>query len=511
MPLNKRHLRGILLLALVLMLVAVSGPLDRANAQGGNTITHVVQPGENLYRISLRYGVSVQDIVTANNIANPNIIYVGQVLIIPVRGTTPPTQPPTNPTTPVPPTNPTTPVPPATGGQYTVVRGDTLSSIARRFGVTVQAIASANNIANPNLIYVGQVLTIPGATTPPSNPSTPVPTQPPSNPTNPTQPPTNPTQPPVVPPNTGGAFELGGHVAGFGRVNEMRTAGMTWAKKQIRWNLGEGTGAAQAAINEARGNGFRILLGIVGNKDQMGDFDNYTNQFAAYLGQVAALGPDAIEVWNEPNIDREWPNGTVNGGRYTTMLSKAYNAIKAANPNVLVISAAPAPTGYFGGGCRNEGCDDNIFLQQMAQSGAVNYMDCIGAHYNEGIISPDNRSGDPRGGHYSRYFYGMLDLYYNTFGGARKVCWTELGYLSPEGYGTLPSNFAWAQGTTVGQHAEWVGRAAALSRSSGRVRLMIVWNVDFTGVFGADPQGGYAIVRPDGSCPACNTLGAAMR
>jgi hypothetical protein len=138
-------------------------------------------------------------------------------------------------------------------------------------------------------------------------------------------------------------------------------------------------------------------------------------------------------------------------------------------------------------------------------------MDCIGAHYNEGIISPDNRSGDPRGGHYSRYFFGMLDLYYNTFGGARRVCWTELGYLTPEGYGTLPSNFSWAQGTTVGQHAEWLGRAAALSRSSGRVRLMIVWNVDFTGVFGADPQGGYAIVRPDGSCPACGPLGAAMR
>ena len=513
MPLNKRHLRGILLLALVLMLVVVSGPLDRANAQDGNTITHVVQPGENLFRISLRYGVSVQDIVTANRITNPNVIYVGQVLIIPVRGTTPTTPtPPTNPTTPVPPTNPTTPVPPATGQTtYAVQRGDTLSAIARRFGVTVQAIASANNIANPNLIYVGQVLIIPGATSVPSNPSTPVPTQPPSNPTNPTQPPTNPTQPPVVPPSTGGAFELGGHVAGFGRVNEMRTAGMTWAKKQIRWNLGEGTGAAQAAINEARGNGFRILLGIVGNKDQMGDFENYTNQFAAYLGQVAALGPDAIEVWNEPNIDREWPNGTVNGGRYTTMLSKAYNAIKAANANVLVISAAPAPTGYFGGGCRNEGCDDNIFIQQMAQSGAVNYMDCIGAHYNEGIISPDNRSGDPRGSHYSRYFFGMLDLYYNTFGGARKVCWTELGYLTPEGYGTLPSNFAWAQSTTVGQHAEWLGRAVALSRSSGRVRLMIIWNVDFTGVFGADPQGGYAIVRPDGSCPACNSLGAAMR
>jgi hypothetical protein len=147
----------------------------------------------------------------------------------------------------------------------------------------------------------------------------------------------------------------------------------------------------------------------------------------------------------------------------------------------------------------------------MVSAGASQYIDCVGAHYNEGIISPDFRSGDPRGGHYTRYFYGMLDLYYNAFGGQRKVCWTELGYLSPEGYGQLPGNFSWAQSTTTSQHAEWLGRATALSRSSGRVRLMIVWNVDFTGIFGADPQGGYSIVRPDGTCPACGTLGQAMQ
>jgi hypothetical protein len=381
------------------------------------------------------------------------------------------------------------------------VAGDNLSRIARRFNTTVAAIAAANGIVNVNLIYVGQVLTIPGATgAPPSS------GQPPA-----TSPPPATTPPPVVTPGGGGGFELGGHVAGFGRVNEMRSAGMTWVKKQIRWSRGEGTGAAAAAINEARANGFKILLGVVGYKDQMGDYDAYTNEFAAFLGQVAALGPNAIEVWNEPNIDREWPSGTVNGARYTQMLSKAYNAIKAANANVLVISGAPAPTGYFGGGCRNEGCDDSVFIQQMAGAGASNYMDCVGTHYNEGIISPDLRTGDPRGSHYTRYFYGMLDTYYNAFGGARRICWTELGYLTPEGYGQLPSFFGWAQGTTVAQHAEWLGRATALSRSSGKVRLMIVWNVDFTGSFGDDPIGGYAIIRPDGSCPACATLGAAMR
>lgn len=315
---------------------------------------------------------------------------------------------------------------------------------------------------------------------------------------------------PVVSAGAGGGFELGGHIAGYGFTNEMRSAGMIWVKTQIRWRRGEGTGAAAGAIGEAKANGFKVLLGVVGYRDDMGDFENYTNEFAAYLGQVAALSPDAIEVWNEPNIDREWPAGTISGASYTQMLAKAYNAIKSTNAGVMVISGAPAPTGFFGGTCTANGCDDNVFLAQMANAGAAQYMDCVGAHYNEGIISPDNRSGDPRGGHYTRYFFGMLDLYSGAFGGARKVCWTELGYLSAEGYGQLPGAFGWAGNTTLAQHAEWLGRASRLSRDSGRVRLMIVWNVDFRN-FGDDPMGGYAIIRPDGSCPACGALAASLQ
>ncbi|MGI6588716.1 MAG: peptidoglycan-binding protein [Peptococcia bacterium] len=62
--------------------------------------------------------------------------------------------------------------------QYVVQAGDTLSSIAQKFGTTVEAIARANNITNPNLIFVGQVLTIPGAAVPPTPPVTPPPTPP---------------------------------------------------------------------------------------------------------------------------------------------------------------------------------------------------------------------------------------------------------------------------------------------------------------------------------------------
>ncbi len=491
----QRYLRLLLLIIAVALVVGAAGPMTTATAQDDGQTTHVVQRGENLFRISLRYGTTVQAIVAANNIANPNLIFVGQTLIIPDGTNPPPATPP--PADPAPP--PADPAPPPSETiTYTVQRGDFLGRIATRFNTTIAAIVAANNIANPNLIFVGQVLIIPVSGDAPSQPP----------PGNPNPPPGDPAPPPSNP--TG--FALGGHVVGFGAVDVMRSAGMTWAKVQIRWNRGEGTGAAANVINQARANGLNILLGVVGNPSQMGDYEAYTNEFAAYLGQVAALGPDAIEVWNEPNLTREWPAGQVNGGTYTIMLQKAYTAIKTANPNVLVISGAPAPTGAFGGGCGAQGCDDLPFLRQMRAAGAVNYMDCLGAHYNEGIVGPDARSGDPRDvDYYTRYFFGMLDTYYNTFNGAKNVCFTELGYLSGEGFPPLPPAFGWAANTSVAEHAQWLGRAAELARASGRVPLMIVWNVDFTGVWGDDPQGGYAIIRPDSSCPACGPLAAAVR
>jgi hypothetical protein len=137
-------------------------------------------------------------------------------------------------------------------------------------------------------------------------------------------------------------------------------------------------------------------------------------------------------------------------------------------------------------------------------------MDCVGIHYNEGILPPTARSGDPRGNgtHYSRYYPTMVSLYSGTFP-SRPLCFTEIGYLSPEGYGPLPPNFAWAGNVTAQQQAEWLGQAVTLARNSGQVRLFIIWNVDFTG-YGDDPQAGYAIVRPDGQCRACAIIRAAM-
>jgi hypothetical protein len=308
--------------------------------------------------------------------------------------------------------------------------------------------------------------------------------------------------PPPVPAGTAGGFELGGQVNGFGFPDKMHFAGMNWVKHQTRWGPGDSPAGEAGRIADAHNKGFKVLLSVLGSPAAA----NPANfpAYAAFVGELAKLGPDAIEVWNEENIDREWQNGAINAATYTELLKQAYVAIKNANPNVMVVSGAPAPTGFFGG-CAGAGCDDAPFVAGMAAAGAAAYMDCVGIHYNEGIIGPNQTSGDPRSEHYTRYFWGMVNTYFNAFGGARKLCFTEMGYLTPEGYGKLPGGFAWAQNTTVGQQAQWLAESASLSANSGKVRLIIVFNVDFN-YWGDDPQAGYAIIRPGNSCPACDSL-----
>lgn len=116
---------------------------DKPVAGGTTTIT--VQRGDTLSRIALEYNTTVARLVELNNIANPNLIYTGQTLIVP-SGETPDDTDGNS-----------------TSGQtvYIVKAGDTLNQIAASYGVTARAIAVENGIRNINLIYVGQRLIIP--------------------------------------------------------------------------------------------------------------------------------------------------------------------------------------------------------------------------------------------------------------------------------------------------------------------------------------------------------------
>lgn len=126
--------------------VSKAGQVNPPSGGGGAPApaggTYTVVSGDTLSGIASRFGTTVAALVSLNGITNPNLIYPGQVLRVAGGGAAPA---------------------PAAGGQsYTVVRGDTLSGIAQRFGTSWQTLAAINGLADPNKIYPGQVLKLAG-------------------------------------------------------------------------------------------------------------------------------------------------------------------------------------------------------------------------------------------------------------------------------------------------------------------------------------------------------------
>jgi len=157
---------GFVVLALALLTFASTGTTEAASP---TTSYYVVRPGDTLDSIAWRYGVSAWAIARANGLWNPNVIYVGQLLVIPGYYPYPyPYPQPWPKPQPWPYPQPCPwpglcpkPVPHPYGCYYRVNYGDTMLSIAARYHVNAWTLARTNGIYNLNWIYAGQMLRIP--------------------------------------------------------------------------------------------------------------------------------------------------------------------------------------------------------------------------------------------------------------------------------------------------------------------------------------------------------------
>jgi hypothetical protein len=267
-----------------------------------------------------------------------------------------------------------------------------------------------------------------------------------------------------------------------------------WIKFDLTYLLGQDPADQQTLITNVQANGFKVLLNVTGDPFEFIGTDRatYIAAYASYVGGLAAGGADGIEIWREMN-------GRMTPDDYIQLLAYATQAIKTARPTTLVITGAlrlsVAPED-----------SDSAYYARLAEVGVARAADCIGAQYVLGTVAPASASGDLRGDSPIYYLPTASDGPRAAAGGVRPICYTRLGYLSPEGYTALPEEYAWAQNTTAALQAQWLAEAIRLIKEGAQVRLVIIWSLDAGYFGGGSPEAGYAVIRPDGTCPACDLI-----
>ena len=403
----------------------------------------------------------------------------------------------------------------ATGDEletYVIQPGDTLFSIARRFDTTVAALAAENNITNTSRINWGQTLRIPR---PAGSEATAVP----------------PTSAPDVPETTPEATEESpassgdtnlplthveiGIEANLLNENMAQTAShvdtldVTWIKQTVNWRDlepvdGEIDFSGLDTFVDAMADR-QIMLTVTtapdwsrsiveenGPPDNFEDYAAFVSALAErYQGRIAAY-----QIWNEPNLRSRWKSTihTISAENYVNLLQQARDAITAADPNALIISAGLAPTGFNDafnaevGDLEVNAVDDRIFLSGMYAAGLSGLVDGIGAHPMGWANPPTSVCCDPAAGvetHYEAphfYFLNTLQDYrqiqldnsdFNT-----PIWVTKFGWGSSENLGEPDEINVFTGYTDLNEQAEYTVQAFTIGAGLGYVGPMFVYNLN---------------------------------
>jgi polysaccharide biosynthesis protein PslG len=440
----------------------------------------------------------------------------------------------------------TTPEPtlsqPVVTSTYVVQRGDTLFRIAQRLGTTVDTLIALNNITNRDVIVVGQTLVVPSADA--TSEATPVPTAivtPESTPA-----PATVTRAPTVDIAFGKGIEVflaGQDIATL--VEQVQSLDVEWVKLTLNWrdvelvqgtlNLDVYTEAVTAFSNAnikimltltgapdwARPSATEFALPRFGPPDNPADFGVFAGQIAErYVGRV-----QAYEIWLEPNLRRTWvassttsrEDAKLSDVSYVELLKGAYTAIKAVDASALVISAGLAPTGL------NDGVNaysDQVFLTDMLQKGALDYVDAIGVEPDGFGNPPDAVCCDASDGvesHYESsqfYFLETLRAYRQILdknGGSDKPLWvTRFGWGTAEGNTLLAPDDVFTKYLTYTDSAEqatYTQQAFELGEETGYVGAMFLFNLNGCAVNNGEACF-YSLFASDGSVrPVGQALG----
>jgi hypothetical protein len=306
------------------------------------------------------------------------------------------------------------------------------------------------------------------------------------------------------------------------------TSNFHWQKTLFEWRMIEGTAKgvydwseADRIVKASTSKGIKIIARIDfqpdwarkdmahnGPPDNYQDYADFVAVFANRYRPGSSFGTvDAIEVWNEVNLNREWGNQPINrqqAGDYVRLLTLAYRAAHAAQPNIIIISAGLSPTGTR----TADAWDDAEYLQWLFDAGlkgGVNY-DVLGAHGNTQAPEVDaplnSLQGFPHPSFYFRRIEQLRDIQVKAGDGGRQIWLLEFGWTTDP----IHPNYSWFA-VTEDKKADNIVKAFQYARSnwSPWIGVMTVWTL-------ADPTWSpdreeywWAIDNPDGTPRAALT------
>jgi hypothetical protein len=284
-------------------------------------------------------------------------------------------------------------------------------------------------------------------------------------------------------------------------LDKLKSAGFGWQKTLFQWRDIEphrgqfDFSESDRIVAASRDAGIKIIGRLDfqpdwarGDKAHNGPPDNY-DDFGRFVKELVwrykTGSPhgtiQALEIWNEPNLAREWGHKPVNqaaAGDYVRLLKVGYEAAKAVDPNIVIITAGMSPTGWNDDTAR----PDDVYTQWMYDAGAKPYFDVLGAH-GPGFkappsVSPEEAANTPLyGGHRSFTFRRVEDLRQIMVdnGDADKQIWLlEFGWTTDQ----VNPAYAWHR-VSPDEHAQYIVDSYkwAAKNWAPWIGVMALWNM----------------------------------
>ena len=314
-------------------------------------------------------------------------------------------------------------------------------------------------------------------------------------------------------------------------LRHLRALDVGWVKVQVSWKLYQPHPDSYAEdrlaelddlVEAANNNDIQVLLSVSKAPEWSrptteldgppADYDLYRD-FMAFLGDRYQGRVSAYELWNEPNLQREWNGSPLSAADLTRLIATGASGLRQADPGAYTISGAPAVTGI------NDGItaiDDRLFLRGMLDAGIGEIVDGIGAHPYGWANPPDSSHSDPdssvatHNNHPSFFFGDTLSDYgalLAEYGVTDQLWVTEFGWGSFDQLvdddgdpASPPPGTEFMADVDEWQQATYLMRALELGQQDDGIGPMIIWNLNFGPLLGHEySETGYSILRPDGS------------